>query len=113
MPAPWRCRLSDFAIDGQSTPGLIGVRYRPGYEFGRNGGKENTFERISVRGVDVGFDVGAPLNPDLVASRFAQLETYDTRIGVRFSGGDVISHWLSESSISFTEVGVKLQALLR
>ena len=40
------------------------------FEFGRNGGKETTFERISVRGVDIGFDVGAPLSPDLVASHY-------------------------------------------
>lgn len=63
MPAPWRCQLSDFSLDGNSTPGLVGIRYRPGYEFGRNGGKENTFQRLSINRVDVGIDVGAPLNP--------------------------------------------------
>jgi hypothetical protein len=58
MPAPWHCRVSDLMLDGGGTAGLIGIRYRAGYEFGLNGGKINTFERLSIFAMHVGIEVG-------------------------------------------------------
>ena len=70
LPSPWYSRLSDFSIDGNYVPGLIGIRYRAAWEFGHDGGKRNVFERISMTGVEVGFHIGGPFPPDLVASSF-------------------------------------------
>jgi hypothetical protein len=74
MPAPWHCVLSDFTLDGANTAGLIGIRYRAGYEFGANGGKLNTFQRLSLFDMHVGIEVGGPLLPDLVGSSFRNLD---------------------------------------
>ena len=74
MPAPWHCHVSDLMLDGAGTPGVVGIRYRAGYEFGTNGGKSNVFERLSLFGLHVGFEVGGPLIPDLVGTSFRNLE---------------------------------------
>ena len=47
---------------------------------------------------------------DLVGSSFQQLEIHSVRIGIRFFGGDVIGHWVTQSMIySWTEAAIKLQ----
>jgi hypothetical protein len=80
MPAPWHCKVSDLMLDGNQTGGLIGIRYRAGYEFGVNGGKANVFERLSIFSMHVAIEVGGPLIPDLVGSSFRNLEIHDVRV---------------------------------
>ena len=86
MPAPWHCHVSDFMLDGNDTAGLVGIRYRAGYEFGANGGKLNVFERLSIFSMHVAIEVGGPLIPDLVGSSFRNLEIHGVDVGLRFFG---------------------------
>lgn len=109
LPAPWYCKVSDLSIDGENTEGLIGIRYRAGWEFGRNGGKHNRFEDISVMRVDVGFDVGGPFLPDLVDGLFQMIRVEDARIAFRIIGANVAEMWFREISIgNVEEAGFKL-----
>lgn len=110
MPAPWHCRLSDMMLDGNGVGGVVGVRYRAGYEFQANGGKANVFERLSLFSLHVGMEVGGPLIPDLVGSSFRNLEIHDVGIGLRFFGGNVAEMWVSELMIaSWSEAAIALQ----
>ena len=107
--APWAVTLRDFMLIGSFTPRLIGVRYRAGYSFGINGGKSNLFERLSLQGFEVAIDVGGPLLPDLVASRYSQITITDARIGMRFFGANVAGQWVSDLWINnYTEAGIQL-----
>lgn len=110
MPAPWHCRLSDMMLDGNGVGGVVGVRYRAGYEFQENGGKSNVFERLSLFGLHVGMEVGGPLIPDLVGSSFRNLEIHDVDIGIRFFGGNVAEMWVSELMVaSWSQAAIALQ----
>jgi hypothetical protein len=110
MPAPWHCHISDLMLDGAGTEGLVGIRYRAGYEFGVNGGKVNTFERLSIFSLHVAIEVGGPMIPDLVSSSFRNLEIHDINVGLRFFGGNVAEMWVSELMIaSFVSAGIELR----
>jgi hypothetical protein len=109
MPAPWYCNVSDLTIDGNNAEGLIGIRYRAGWEFGVNGGKHNVFENITVTRVDVGIDVGGPFLPDLVDGSFRMIRVEAARIGIRVVGANVAEMWFHEISIgTCQESGFKL-----
>jgi len=109
MPAPWYCKVSDLTIDGANTEGLIGIRYRAGWEFGRNGGKHNRFENITITRVDVGFDIGGPFLPDLVDGIFQMIRVEAARIAFRVIGANVAEMWFREISIgTVQEAGFKL-----
>ena len=109
MPAPWHCHVSDLMLDGNNVPGVLGIRYRAGYEFGADGGKSNVFERLSLFGLHVGVEVGGPLIPDLVGTSFRNLEVHDVGVGLRFYGGNVAAMWLSETMLAHWQVaGVQL-----
>ena len=110
IPSPWSVTLRNFMLDGGYTPRLIGVRYRAGYSFGVNGGKSNLFERLSLHAFDVAVDVGGPLLPDLVATRYSQLTITDARIGMRFFGANVAGQWVQGLWVNnYTEAAIKLQ----
>jgi hypothetical protein len=96
LPAPWHCALSDFMIDGAVSSGVIGIRYRAGYEFQSNGGKSNVFERLSLFGLHVAMEVGGPL-------------IHDVDVGLRFFGGNVAEMWVSECMLAQWRVaGIQL-----
>ncbi|MHC4873361.1 MAG: hypothetical protein ACYTFY_16075 [Planctomycetota bacterium] len=97
MPAPWHITIKGFDIDGNNTKGLIGIRYRAGWEFGVNGGKRNLFEDIDIKRADVGFDIGGPFAPDLVGSTFNRIGVNACRIGFHFVGGNVAEQWVQNS----------------
>lgn len=109
LPAPWYCKLSDFSIDGNWVPGLIGIRYRAAWEFGHDGGKHNVFERISMTGVEVGFHVGGPFSPDLVASSFRNIVIEGMHVGMRFVGANVAEQWVENSHFNnWSVAGIQL-----
>ena len=109
LPAPWYCKVSDLSIDGENTEGLIGIRYRAGWEFGRNGGKHNRFEDITITRLDVAFDVGGPFLPDLVDGLFQMIRVEAARIAFRVVGANVAEMWFREISIgNVEEAGFKL-----
>ncbi len=100
LPAPWQCEVRNLTIDGNNAEGLIGVRYRAGWEFGANGGKRNAFEGLRLSRMDVGFHVGGPFGPDLVAAEFRNIQISAVREGFRFVGANVAEMWLSGIMIS-------------
>jgi len=109
LPAPWYCKVSDLSIDGENTVGLIGIRYRAGWEFGLNGGKSNVFENINITRLDVAFDVGGPFLPDLVDGSFRMISVTGVRIAFRVVGANVAEMNFREISIaSIQEAGFKL-----
>ncbi len=109
MPAPWFCTVSDLSIDGENTQGLIGIRYRAGWEFGRNGGKNNRFADIAMSRLDVAFDVGGPFLPDLVDGSFTRIRVDGARIAFRVVGANVAEMWFSEISIgTVQEAGFRI-----
>ena len=91
MPGPSGVRVEDINFDGNNTPGVIGLRYRSGWEFGNNGGKDNIFERLSFIRLDVGISIGDDmLSPDLVASSFRHVRIDGgVSVGFRAIGGNV------------------------
>lgn len=95
LPAPWYCEVRNLSIDGNNTEGLIGLRYRAGWEFGTNGGKNNRFEGLRFTRMDVAIDVGGPFGPDLVAGEFRNIQISAVREGFRFVGANVAEMWLS------------------
>jgi Carbohydrate binding domain len=109
MPAPWYCKISDMTLDGSNVERVIGIRYRAGWEFERNGGKQNSFENIFLTRLDVGMHIGGPFLPDLVDARFNMIRVAGVRIGFRVVGANVAEMWFSEISIGgFEEAGFKL-----
>jgi hypothetical protein len=93
MPAPWHATVRGISFDGNNTEGLIGLRYRAGWEFGLNGGKLNLFENLSFQRMDIGVEVGDMFCPDLVASTFARCSWNAARIGIRLVGANVAEMW--------------------
>jgi hypothetical protein len=93
MPAPWHCTVRNLSFDGNNTEGIIGLRYRAGWEFGVNGGKRNLFEGLNFIRMDVCVDIGGPFCPDLVASTFRRFGVQACRIGFRLTGGNVAEIW--------------------
>ena len=109
LPAPWYVEVRNLHIDGNNKEGLIGLRYRPGWEFEANGGKKNTFEGIRLERLDVGIHIGGPFGPDLVGSTFRQISVNACRIGIRLVGANVAEMWFKECFIgSCEEAGFKL-----
>ncbi len=109
LPAPWYCEVRNISIDGNNTEGLVGIRYRAGWEFGTNGGKCNLFEGIRLTRMDVGFHVGGPFGPDLVAGEFRNIQISAVREGFRFVGANVAEMWLSGIMITnYDECGFNL-----
>jgi len=109
MPAPWDCTVKNLRIDGNNAEGTVGIRYRPGWEFGVNGGKRDLFERISLERLDVGIHVGGPFGPDLVGSTFRQISAHACRIGFLLEGANVAEMWFKECFLgSCEEAGFKL-----
>ena len=109
IPAPWYVRISNLQIDGNNAEGLTGIRYRPGWEFGVNGGKFNLFEHINLERLDVGIHIGDPFAPDLVGSTFRQVGVHAARIGFRLESANVAEMWFQECYVgSCEEAGFKL-----
>jgi len=109
LPAPWHVTVRDLQIDGANTPGLIGIRYRAGWEFEANGGKKNLFERISIERIDVGVHVGGSFGPDLVGSTFRQISVHAARIGFRLESANVAEMWFHQCFLgTCEEAGFKL-----
>ncbi|MEW6357179.1 MAG: hypothetical protein AB1696_12695 [Planctomycetota bacterium] len=109
IPAPWYVRVSNLLIDGNNAEGLIGIRYRAGWEFGTNGGKWNLFEHISLERLDVGIHIGDPFAPDLVGSTFRQVGVHAARVGFRLESANVAEMWFKECYVgSCEEAGFKL-----
>ena len=109
MPAPWDCTISNLRINGNNSEGTVGIRYRPGWEFGVNGGKKDQFERLSLERLDVGIHVGGPFGPDLVGSTFRQVSVHACRIGFLLESANVAEMWFKECFVgSCEEAGFKL-----
>ncbi|MCF7847758.1 MAG: hypothetical protein K9M45_02820 [Kiritimatiellales bacterium] len=109
IPAPYGVRVSNLAIDGNNTEGLIGIRYRAGWEFGVNGGKRNDFDQLEITRVDVGIHVGGPFGPDLVGSTFRQILVQSSRIGFLLEGANVAEMHFNECFlVHLEEAGFKL-----
>ena len=89
LPSPWGCQIRNLSIDGRDTAGVIGLRYRGGYERGVNSGKNNVFEHLAIANVNVGIEVGDPLGPDLVGGDFRSISIRHVQIGVRVLGANV------------------------
>lgn len=79
MPAPWHCQLQRLTLHGLWTPRVTGIRYRAGWEFGTNGGKDNLFQDLNFQGLDIGMQIGDPLSPDLVGSTVERVECMGAR----------------------------------
>jgi hypothetical protein len=110
MPAPYNVVLQDFSIDGQFRPSCVGIRYRAGYEFRANGGKSNSFLRLSLFRLDTAIEVGGPMLPDLVGSTFRQINIEHVRVGFLFFGANVAEMWVSECKFNnYTGAGIKLE----
>jgi hypothetical protein len=59
--------------------------------------------------LDVGFDIGGPFSPDLVASTFSRIHMAGLRIGFRLHGANVAEMWFKEIMLgSVEEAGFKL-----
>ena len=109
MPAPWDCTVSNLRIDGNNAEGTVGIRYRPGWEFGVNGGKKDLFERIALERIDVGIHVGGPFGPDLVGSTFRHISVHACRIGLLLESANVAEMWFKECFVGdCEEAGFKL-----
>lgn len=109
MPAPWDCTVSNLRIDGNNAEGTVGIRYRPGWEFGVNGGKKDLFERIELQRLDVGMHVGGPFGPDLVGSTFQHISVHACRIGFLLESANVAEMWFKECFVGdCEEAGFKL-----
>ena len=100
MPAPWDCSVNSLSIDGQNAEGLIGIRYRAGWEFGINGGKRDTFEDIVITRVHTGIHVGGPFIPDLVGTDLRNINVSACVDGLRFVSGNVAEMWVSNAMIT-------------
>jgi hypothetical protein len=108
MPAPWGCAVRNLTIDGNGAA-VAGVRYRGGYDRQTNGGKNNQFENLEIRNVDVGIEIGDVFNPDLVGSTFTAIHIEDVRIGVRLLGANVTGMVFSNVTLSnYRQAGFSL-----
>jgi len=83
LPSPWGCQVRNLALDGNNTAGVIGIRYRGGYEREANSGKNNQFENLKLVNLHVGIEVGDPMGPDLVSGHFHRISIANMGIGVR------------------------------
>ena len=79
MPAPWHCQIKRLTLHGLWVPGIMGIRYRAGWDFGTNGGKDNLFQDLNFQGLDIGMQIGDPLSPDLVGSVIERVECMGAR----------------------------------
>ena len=79
MPAPWHCHVTRLTIHGLWVPGMMGIRYRAGWDFGTNGGKDNLFQDLNFEGLEIGLQIGDPLSPDLVGSVIERVECMGAR----------------------------------
>ena len=79
MPAPWHCHITRLTIHGLWVPGTMGIRYRAGWDFGTNGGKDNLFQDLNFEGLEIGLQIGDPLSPDLVGSVIERVECMGAR----------------------------------
>eukprot|EP01043_Picozoa_sp_COSAG02_P032187 COSAG02_NODE_2141_length_9686_cov_3.045791_7_plen_355_part_00 len=79
MPAPWHCHITRLTIHGLWVPRTMGIRYRAGWDFGTNGGKDNLFQDLNFEGLEVGLQIGDPLSPDLVGSVIERVECMGAR----------------------------------
>ena len=48
LPAPWHCQIRRLTLHSLWVPRVTGIRYRAGWEFGTNGGKDNLFQDLCV-----------------------------------------------------------------
>lgn len=111
MPAPWDCSVNSLSIDGQNVEGLIGIRYRAGWEFGINGGKRNTFEDLVITRLRTAIHVGGPFIPDLVGGDFRNIAVSACVDGFRFVSGNVAEMWVSNAQVTgYEEAGFRLLA---
>lgn len=111
MPAPWDCSVNSLSIDGQNAEGLIGLRYRAGWEFGINGGKRNTFDDLVITRVRTAIHVGDPFIPDLVGGDFRNIHVSACVDGFRFVSGNVAEMWVSNAMVTgYEEAGFRLMA---
>ncbi len=79
MPAPWHCQIKRMTLHGLWVPSITGIRYRAGWDFGTNGGKDNLFQDLNFEGLDIGMQIGDPLSPDLVGSVVERVECMGAR----------------------------------
>ena len=79
LPAPWHCQIRRLTLHGLWVPRVTGIRYRAGWEFGTNGGKDNLFQDLNFEGLDIGLQIGDPLSPDLVGSVVERIQCMGAR----------------------------------
>jgi len=109
LSAPWGCSLRNLSIDADNTPGVIGIWYHGGYDRGTNGGKNNMFENIILRRMDVGIHIGDPFGPDLVGSTFRNIWISYMRVGVQIEGANVTGMaFYNLSGSTWNEAGIKI-----
>eukprot|EP01045_Picozoa_sp_COSAG04_P028764 COSAG04_NODE_4553_length_2021_cov_1.214880_2_plen_477_part_01 len=100
MPAPWHCRIKQIALHGMWVRGVAGIRYRAGWDFGTNGGKQNLFEDLVFEGLDTGMIIGDPLSPDLVNTVVQRVDCFGSRQCFLLFGANVAEIHLRDISLT-------------
>jgi hyaluronoglucosaminidase len=100
MPASWHCRVQRLALHGSWVKGVTGIRYRAGWDFGTNGGKENLFEDLVFEGLETGMQIGDPLSPDLVNTIIQRVNCYGSRQCFLLYGANVAEIKLRDLGLS-------------
>ncbi|MHB9139322.1 MAG: pectate lyase family protein, partial [Victivallaceae bacterium] len=109
MPGPNGCIVRNLTIDANNTPGVVGIHYRGGYDRGYNGGKNNLFENLILRRMDVGVYIGDQFLPDLVGGTFNGVLINYVRVGVQVEGGNVAGMCFNNLQITeYNESGMKI-----
>ena len=62
-----------------------------------------------MTGVEIGFHIGGPFSPDLVASSFRDIVIENMHVGMRFVGANVAEQWVDNSHFNnWTVAGIQL-----
>ena len=74
------------------------VADRPGYEFMTNSGDYNTFEDMTLQGLDVGIEIGDVFSPDLTGTVIQRIDSIAVPVVFRLFGGNV-------AEVHFRDIG--------
>jgi len=113
MPGAASCTVRNLTLTGRRGKmwrKIIGIRHRGGIERKVHGGKNNRFERITLRNVGIGVEVGGIFGPDLVGDTFVGLKIWACRIGVHLLGQNVTGMvFINPLISSYEEAGFKIR----
>ncbi|MFA7485960.1 MAG: hypothetical protein WCZ89_08055, partial [Phycisphaerae bacterium] len=115
MASPWFCQIRNLAIDGNKTKGVIGIRFRAGWErgtAGKNTARHNVVDGVYITNCDIGFQIGDYYGPDLASHNFRDIWINKCRLGINVLGANVANLWFTGITITGgedCEAGFKLE----